>query len=60
MIPAPLEILEAFPQVDQHLLKEVGYLVFVLGEHIAHGVNGALVFSDELPSSPTNVFIIQF
>ena len=43
-----LELGQTLPDVDERLLEQVVYLVGVLREHIAHGVNGVLVFPDQL------------
>ena len=37
---------QALPLVDEHLLEQVGYLVLVVGEHVAYGVNRAAVLPD--------------
>ena len=35
------------PQLDERFLEEVIDLLLVLGKHIAHGVDGALVLADD-------------
>lgn len=47
-VAAPLEASHAPPQVDGHLLEEVGHLVGILREHVAHGVYRGAGLSDEL------------
>ena len=42
------EAIVAFPKVDEHLLEEVVHLVVVLREHVANGVDSALVLADGL------------
>ena len=39
---------QALPQVDEHLLEQVGHLVLVVGEHVADGVYRAAVLPDHL------------
>ena len=38
---------KTLPQLDERLLEEVIDLVLVLGEHVANGVDGALVLADD-------------
>ena len=46
-VAAPLEAAHAPPQVDEHLPEEVGHLVGILREHVAHGVYRGAGLSDE-------------
>ena len=40
------ERFKTFPKVYKRLLKEVAHLVFIVREHVAHRVNGALMLPD--------------
>ena len=40
--------IDAFPHVDQRLLEEVVHFVFVMREHVAHRVDGTLMFPHQL------------
>ena len=42
-VAASVEGVDAFPKADKHLLEKVGDFLFVAGEHVAHGVDGAFV-----------------
>ena len=44
-VAAMSEAIVAFPKVDEHLLEEVVHLVVVFREHVANGVDSALVFA---------------
>ncbi len=55
-VAAPPEAAHAPPQVDGHLLEEVGRLVGILREHAAHGVCRGAVLGDE----PLKFFLAFF
>ena len=47
-VAAVLEPVESPPEVDKGFLEQVIHLVGIFGEHVAHGVDGALVVRDGL------------
>lgn len=55
-VAAPPEAAHAPPQVDGHLLEEVGRLVGILREHAAHGVYRGAGLGDE----PLKFFLASF
>jgi len=46
------------PQLDEHLLEEVVYFLLVVREHVAHGVDGALLFPDY--AREVGFFVVHF
>lgn len=44
----PLKVLKAFPQPDQNVLVQVVNFVFVVRKHVADGIDGAFMLSDDV------------